>query len=232
MRLVLWDVDGTLVRAGEAGRLAFADAVEEVFGVEFPARLLPKMAGKTDPQIALEVLAEIGIDSPASHLPAIEAALVRALTGRVEQIRADGVVLPAGRDALDALARPGAVQTLGTATVTANARTKLVAVGLLGEGAGPLRLELGAYGSDHADRDNLVPIAMRRCRDAGLDVAVDGTWVVGDTPRDLACARAGGVRCLLVATGGYTLAALEEAGADAVLPDLADTDRVRALLTA
>jgi len=230
--LVLWDVDGTLIRAGDAGRLAFADAVADVFGTEMAHHRLPRMSGKTDPQIALEVLVELDIDSPSSHLPAIEAALVRALSGRVEQMRTEGVVLPGVREALATLADAGAVQTLVTGNVAANARTKLAAVGLLGEGDGPLRLDVGAYGSDHADRDNLVPIAMRRCRDAGLDVTVEHTWVVGDTPRDLACARAAGVHCLLVATGGYPMAALEGAGADALLADLTDTERVRALLTA
>ena len=104
-------------------------------------------------------------------------------------------------------------------------------MGLLGEASGPLRLDVGAYGSDDADRDSLVPIAMGRCRAAGLDVTEERTWVVGDTPRDLACARAAGVRCLLVATGTYPLAALEGAGADAAVADLTETEMVRALLS-
>jgi phosphoglycolate phosphatase len=230
--LVLWDVDGTLIKAGQAGRLAFADAVAEVLGVEVPRDLLPRMAGKTDPQIALEVLEELGVERPTSYLAAVEAALERALVGRVQQLRAEGVILPGVREAIAALAAAGAIQTLVTGNVAANARTKLAAVGLIGEGAsGPLRLDVGAYGSDDRDRDNLVPIAVGRCRDAGFDVRPEATWVVGDTPRDLACARAAGVRCLLVATGGYDLAALEAAGADAVLSDLTDTDRVSGLLT-
>jgi phosphoglycolate phosphatase len=230
--LVLWDVDGTLIRAGQAGRLAFADAVAEVFGTPVPHHLLPKMAGKTDPQIALEVLDELGIGSPMSYLAAIESALERALAARAGQIRAEGVVLPGVRAAIDALEGAGAVQTLVTGNVAANARIKLTALGLLDDGPGPLRLDIGAYGSDDRDRDNLVPIAVRRSRAAGLDVTLEQTWVVGDTPRDLACARAAGVRCLLVATGGYPLAALEEAGADFLLADLTDTDLVRTLLTA
>jgi phosphoglycolate phosphatase len=229
--LVLWDVDGTLLKAGRAGRLAFADAVAEVLGIDVPHGRLPRMAGKTDPQIALELLAELGIATPNSHLAALEAALERALTGRVQQIRAEGVVLPGVREALAALAVAGALQTVVTGNVAANARTKLAAVGLIGEGAGgPLRLDLGAYGSDDGDRENLVPIALRRCADAGFDVTATTTWVVGDTPRDLACARAAGARCLLVATGGYELAALEGAGADALFADLSDTSRVCQLL--
>jgi len=213
---VLWDVDGTLLKAGAAGRLAFADAVAAVLGVEVPPEVLPRMAGKTDPQIALEMLAHLEIASPDQHLEPLRSALEAALTARVAQIRRVGVVLPGVREAL-----------------AANARTKLTALGLTGEdGGGPLRLDLGAYGSDDGDRDNLVPIALARCRAAGVTVSEEQTWVVGDTPRDLACARAAGVRCLLVATGGYELDALRDVGADAVFCDLLDTAQVLGLLTA
>jgi phosphoglycolate phosphatase len=232
MTVVLWDVDGTLVKAGAAGRLAFADAVAAVLGVDVPPDLLPRMAGKTDPQIALELLTQLEIPFPDRHLAELELALEAALTAREAQIRREGVVLPGVRDALGALAAGGAVQTVVTGNVAPNARIKLTAVGLLDEdGHGPLRLDIGAYGSDDGDRDNLVPIALDRCRAAGFAVSSEATWVVGDTPRDLACARAAGVRCLLVATGGYGLDALEEAGADAVFGDLLDTARVLRLLT-
>lgn len=227
-QLVLWDVDGTLIKGGMAGRLAFADAIAEVLGVDIPERLLPRMAGKTDPQIALEILTDIGVPSPEAHLPAIEAALERALAARSAQLTSEGAVLPGVRAALAALDAAGCVQTLVTGNVAPNARTKLAALGLLD--GGHLRLDLGAYGSDHRDRDNLVPIALRRARAAGVDVDLETTWVVGDTPRDLACARAAGVRCLLVATGGYELDDLRRAGADAVLRDLTDTDGAVGLL--
>ena len=130
MTLVLWDVDGTLLKAGQAGRLAFADAVAEVLGTTVPHGRLPRMAGKTDPQIALELLAELGIASPDQPSRRPRGALERALTGRVQQIRAEGIVLPGVREALAALAAVGALQTLVTGNVAANARTKLAAVGL------------------------------------------------------------------------------------------------------
>ena len=71
-------------------------------------------------------------------------------------------------------------------------------------------------------------MALARCREAGVDIS--SVWVVGDTPRDLACARAGGARCLLVGTGGYPTEELEGIGADAVFDDLSDTARVLAVL--
>jgi len=233
-RLVLWDVDGTLVKAGAAGRLAFADAIGEVIGCPVPPAVLPRMAGKTDPEIALEILVELGVDAPEDRLPAVEAALERALAARAGQIRAEGVVLPGVRAALRGLAARGAVQTLVTGNVAPNAFTKLAAVGLVGEDGGDtsavLRLDLGGYGSDDHLRDNLVPVALGRARSAGFGVTAASTWVVGDTPRDLGCARAAGVSCLLVATGGFPLAELDGLGADALLADLSDTERVLDIL--
>ena len=232
--LVLWDVDGTLIKGGAAGRLAFADAVADVFGVDVPAELLPRMAGKTDPQIALELLVRLGMAAPEASLPVLEAALERALSARAPQLRAEGIVLPGVRAAIAALDRARVLQTLVTGNVAPNARTKLAALGLVGEGSaasGPLRLDIGAYGSDDGDRDNLVPIALARARAAGLEVTAERTWVVGDTPRDLACARSAGARCLLVATGGYPLGQLQGEGADAVFADLSDTEAVVGLLS-
>ena len=225
MTLVLWDVDGTLLRAGPAGRLAFADAVAAVFGATVAHDQLPRMAGKTDRQIALEVLSRLG--KPPDHLPAVESAIEVALYARFDQVRAEGVVLPGVRKLIAALDQAGATQTLVTGNIAPNARLKLEAVGL---SPGALRLELGAYGSDDGDRDHLVPIALDRCRAAGVEVDTSGTWVVGDTPLDLACARAAGVKCLLVATGTYPYPELAGAGADGVLPDLTGTRAVCALI--
>ncbi|HVM63896.1 MAG TPA: haloacid dehalogenase-like hydrolase [Acidimicrobiales bacterium] len=224
MTVVLWDVDGTLVRAGPAGRLAFADAVAAVFGTAIEHDDLPRMAGKTDRQIALEVLS--GMGQPDHHLPAVEAAIEAALLARAGQVRTEGIVLPGVRALIDALDAAGVTQTLVTGNIAPNARLKLEAVGLH---PGALRLELGAYGSDDGDRDNLVPIALARCRAAGVAASPGNAWVVGDTPRDLACARAAGVRCLLVA-GTFPLEELATLGPDAVVPDFTDTAGVRTLL--
>jgi phosphoglycolate phosphatase-like HAD superfamily hydrolase len=94
-----------------------------------------------------------------------------------------------------------------------------------------LDLEVGAFGSDHADRNELVPIARERvARLRGKRFASFEVWVVGDSENDLACARAGGVRCLLVGTGRAGLDELRTLGADAVLADLGDTDSVIEIL--
>jgi phosphoglycolate phosphatase len=107
------------------------------------------------------------------------------------------------------------------------ARLKLLCAGL----DRFIAFELGAFGSDHADRTCLVPIVRDRVRDRlGQDMARADVVVVGDTPRDIACARAGGARVVAVATGGFSRADLEAHHPDAVLDDLSDTDAVIACL--
>jgi phosphoglycolate phosphatase-like HAD superfamily hydrolase len=125
--------------------------------------------------------------------------------------------------------QPGMRQSLLTGNIAPNAVVKVAAFGLQRW----LDLEVGAYGSDHADRTALVPVALSRvARLRGEDVKPDQVWVIGDTANDLACARAGGARCLLVGTGRFTYAKLSGLGADAVMDDLSDTDAVVDLLTA
>jgi phosphoglycolate phosphatase-like HAD superfamily hydrolase len=109
----------------------------------------------------------------------------------------------------------------------ANARIKLAAFGL----DRWVDLDAGAYGSDAEDRTELVPVALRNAeRSFGVRFEPRDAWVVGDTPRDLEAARTGGVRCLLVATGRHGIEELRAAPADAVVPDLTDTDGVLRLL--
>lgn len=226
-RLVLWDIDGTLLRAGVIARECFDQAVEAVTG-SHPGPHDVAMSGKTDPQIAREILAYAGVPDASGLIAAVIEHMEEILAGAVEVIQGHGRVLPGVVEILDRLAAEPAVhQTVLTGNTRRNAATKLTALGL----ADRLDLEAGAYGSDEEDRLRLLPVALERARRLrDLDVAPESVWIVGDTERDLACARAGGARCLLVGTGRIPLADLEAAGADVVLPDLADADRVVALL--
>lgn len=228
-RLILWDVDGTLLRAGPSGREAFHRAVASVLGR--PAvDTGSSMSGKTDPEIALDILAEMAIadDEARRQLPAVLESLERQLEATVEVVRRDGHVLPGVRELLARLhGIPGVVQTVLTGNVRANAALKVGAFGL----DEFLDLEVGAYGSDAEDRRQLVPIALRKLRDLrSVAMRPDQTWIIGDTPRDLACARAGGARCLLVATGLEPFEELAALGADATLEDLTDTDAAQRIL--
>jgi phosphoglycolate phosphatase-like HAD superfamily hydrolase len=230
-RLVLWDIDGTLLRGGGVGRDVFDEAVTAVLG-HHPGDHRVRMGGKTDPQIALEILAFAALEEAqaAERLPAVLEALERALEAGADRLRTEGHVLPGVAGVLQALdADPEVRSAVLTGNTEANALVKLAAFELTPW----IDVEIGAFGSDDRDRTALVPVAMERAqRLRGLELEPPDVWVVGDTPRDLACARAGGVRCALVATGHAPLDELRATDADAVFEDLSDVDAVVELLTA
>jgi phosphoglycolate phosphatase len=224
VRLVLWDVDGTLVDTAGYGRHAFDDAFEELFGRR-PEGQVP-FAGRTDHQIALSILERNGVEGANSHLPRMLEALAGTLVAKEERIRAEGRALPGAREALGALAaRDDVVQSLLTGNIEANAVLKLAAFGL----EGLLDFEVGGYGSDpHVDRSDLVAVARRRTAEKhGVEVAPESTVLIGDTPLDVQAAREAGARSVAVATGPHH-GPEELAEADAVLPDLRDTAAVLA----
>ena len=219
--LVLWDIDGTLIRSGEVAAAVFEWALASVIGASPNARV--KMSGKTDPQIVQEYLDAMGISNP-TVLPAILAHAESELAKAEHLLGEQGYVCPGVLEAIQRLhENPNVTQTVLTGNIEPNARVKLRAFGL----DRFIDFEIGAYGSDHAERTKLVPIALARAKAIrSLDVDVRRVWVIGDTPHDLACARAGGVRCLLVATGTYALDELEILGPDAAMEDLRDLDAV------
>jgi phosphoglycolate phosphatase-like HAD superfamily hydrolase len=227
--VLLWDVDGTLVRAGDLGAAVFDVAFEQVLGRRPNGRV--RMSGKTDPQIVREYLEQMEID----ETPGLVDSVLRGIEGQLAAAAADGE-LAAGGTACPGVAEvleqldsdPGVLSTLLTGNVRPNALVKVAAFGL----DRWLDLSVGAYGSDEHDRNLLVPLALSRVRAGrGHEVPLDGVWVIGDTPRDLECARSAGVRCLLVGTGRYPAPELDAMGADAVLEDLSDTAAVVKLLT-
>ena len=226
-RLLLFDIDGTLVRAGPIGAAVFDRAIEAVIG-EVPAERV-RMSGKTDPQIVREYLALVESDDP-SHLPAILAHLERELAAAAAQIAADGQTCPGVPELLAALGGDDRLHlSVLTGNIAPNAVVKLAAFGL----EKWLDLESGAYGSDCEDRQALVPIALDRLASVrGIRLTPEEVWVIGDTPRDFACAEAVGAHSVLVATGGYGLEELAPLSADATLADLSDTGAAVELLTA
>jgi len=231
-RLVLWDIDGTLVQAGEVGRDIFTEAFQAVLG-RAPDQVTAKaliMAGRTDPEIALEFLAAHQIAEGASHLPAFSEALVTALAAKAAVIRERGRALPGAREALVALGRTeGVVQSLLTGNLQPNALLKLASFELDGH----LDFEVGGFGSDHHHRPSLVEVARAKAEGKyGTAFAGPATVLVGDTPLDVDAGRAGGARVVAVATGPYGVAELEATGADAVLADLRDTEAALAAILA
>ena len=231
-RVVLWDIDGTLVHTAGVGAEAFTKAIETLWGVPAAGHGV-SLAGKTDLQIGHEILTVLDLhddngDGEVSvRLSRLIAETERLVAAGQDRIRTNGKVLPGVPELLAALdADPGTVQTLLTGNTAANAASKLGAFGL----ADQLNLDLGAYGSDNADRNVLVDVALARIEARHGPVDRRHVWVIGDTPLDAACAATGGVRCLLVATGFAPRDALDTCGADHVLDDLTDTEAVLALL--
>ena len=218
-RLLLWDIDGTLIHGGGVVDGAPADVP------------IVDMHGKTDPQILREIFEAAEVD--ASLLDAHVADAVRAaeanLLATEAELRAKGGTHPGVVEVLERLhGMSGIRQTLLTGNIVANAAIKLAAFEL----TGLFDFEVGAYGTDHEDRLELVPIALERVeRLRGERYDPGDVWVIGDTAADLACARAGGVRCLLVGTGAPGWAGVRDLGADHALPDLSDVEHVVEVLT-
>jgi phosphoglycolate phosphatase len=225
VRVILWDVDGTLVRTGGVGAEAFNTAIETLFGVPAGEHGV-SLAGKTDPQIAREILTVLELHDADAHLPGLLAETERLVAAGRDRIRERGCILPGVSALLEALRSRDTVQTVLTGNTAANAAVKLAAFDL----ERWLDLEVGAYGSDNPDRNALVEVALTRVERKYGPVDRCRVWVVGDTPLDAACAKAGGVHCLLVASGFATRDALDAAGADHVVDDLTDTAAVLSLL--
>lgn len=224
-RIILFDIDGTLLSGGPA-KSAFCEAMAETYGTTGETEAV-SFAGKTDPQIARELLASAGI-AGADVEKGFDLLWTRYLGYLEERLPADPVrVLPGVPALLDALAGHDDVGVgLLTGNIVGGARLKLGSGGLWG------RFSFGSYGSDHEERDALPAIAVGRARDLwGAVVNAGDAIVVGDTPRDVACGKAGGTRTLAVATGHFSFEDLQATGADHVLRDLTSTTDVIELLT-
>ncbi len=223
-RLILFDIDGTLLWGGPA-KDAFHRALVETFGTAGDIEV-HSFAGKTDPQIARELLTGAGLP-PAAIDDGFAALWERYLGYLAVLLESRPVtVLPGVPPLLRELARRTDVGLgLLTGNIVGGAELKLRSAGIFEH------FEVGSYGSDHEERDELARIALTRAAEA-WSVSIDpkDVFIVGDTPRDVQCGRAGGTRTLGVATGHYGVEELERCGADHVLADLTDTEQVVALL--
>jgi phosphoglycolate phosphatase len=222
-RLVLFDIDGTLLTARRAPRRAFTRAMLEVYGTTGPIAT-HRFDGKTDPQIARELLRLEGLDDAA--IDARLGTLWERYLGELgRELAAPGHethVFPGVRAVLDALAASDdAVLGLLTGNIQAGAALKLRSAAIEHEFA------VGAFGSDCERRDGLPPVAVDRARAAvGVTFSRRDVVIIGDTPSDVTCGQALGVRAIGVATGSYAPPELEQAGAEAVFADLSDTAAV------
>ena len=214
MRLILFDIDGTLIDSGGAGVRALDLAMKDLFSIENAFQGIT-MAGRTDTQIIRDGLRK-------HHLPednmigAVIRAYLRFLSQEIQNDRKH--VKPGIHEILAGLQAWGSVSTgLLTGNLEKGARIKLEPFGLNEYFAS------GAFGSDDEDRNNLLPIAVNRFEKLSLiQIDIRECIIVGDTPRDVECAHIHGAICIGVATGPYSYDALVDAGADHVVNDLTD----------
>ena len=223
MKLVLFDIDGTILWSDGAGRRAMTEALTHVFGSAGPTEY--RYDGKTDPQIVRDLMRLAGrtdaeIDASMAPLTArYLAGLERELAEGGHHARLlDGVI-----ELLDALeARDDVVVGLLTGNLREGAGLKLRAVGIELE-----RFRVVAFGSDHHHRPELPAVAQRRAREMlGCEIPARDIIVIGDTPADIECARSVGARSIAVATGRYSTEELASHEPTAVFESLADTDSV------
>jgi phosphoglycolate phosphatase len=214
--LLLFDIDGTLlIDAAKAHGQALREAIGTVYGVHDAPKV--ETAGRTDPEIARHMLLEAGLSATRidDGLRDLRVAAVEAYARLCPPDLSDRVA-PGMAELVARLAsREDALLALLTGNLEPVARLKVGRAGL----GGFFARGQGAFGSDHEDRTELPAIARSRAGRGDRPHPREDTVVIGDTPRDIACARADGVRCLAVATGAYPPEALT--GADAVALDVA-----------
>jgi phosphoglycolate phosphatase-like HAD superfamily hydrolase len=216
--LILFDIDGTLLRSEGAGVQAMQDAAADLFGPSFSFQGI-EIAGRLDVLIWRDACRRNGIPDPEPD----HARFREQYAARLRQRLASGarVTLMPGVTALvEALRRRGSC-TLGllTGNYPETGRMKLAAGGL-----DPSLFTIGAWGCDGGSRRDLPPVAMRCHRErSGGELAPDQVIIIGDTPHDIDCARAHGCRSIGVATGSFSVEALIDSGADLAVSDLVDT---------
>lgn len=221
-RLILFDVDGTLIDCGGQPKPLFAEALVEIFGTAGDIARY-RFTGRTDPRIVFDLMTGAGVapERVLEELPRLRDAYLDRLAARLDPARVR--VLPAVEERLTALARRADL-TLGllTGNWERGARIKLGSVGL------DRFFAFGAFGDDQIDRRDLPPVALLRAGErAGRSFLPEETLIVGDSPLDVECARANHIPCWAVATGWTSAEELVRAGADRVLADLLEWDEGR-----
>lgn len=225
-RVLLFDIDHTLLDPQGESYDCFKQVLAEVYGATHSIDQY-SMSGKTDWSILLDLMRMAGWEDAAIEARRLEAF---AAYGRVIQTYAPQsrmAILPGVSRLLNILAGEGDfILGLVTGNLEAIVGPKLQAVGI-----DPEMFRFGGYGDDHIDRNQLPLIALERLADIeGADVDRESVLIIGDTLRDIECARVNGLKVLCVATGRFDMDALKAHEPDYLLPDLADTEKVMGIL--
>jgi phosphoglycolate phosphatase len=224
--ILLFDIDGTLVTTGGAGRRAMERAFEQLHGRREACDSF-SMSGMTDRAIVRLALEGLGAPTSAEDITAVLDAYLLHLAEEVRRVdERDYLVYPGMREAVEAaLARPGVAVGLGTGNVREGARVKLERVRIHD------RFSFGGFGCDHEDRTELIRQgATRGAARLGVPLAECRVVIIGDTPKDVAAAKGIGATCIGVGTGQFSPEALLAAGADHAFPDFTAREALSTLL--
>ena len=218
-RLLLFDIDGTLIHSGGAGVEALKLTLTERFGISDDLRDI-EIAGMTDSGIVVSILNKHKIPATNENVTAFLDSYVHFLS--LELPRRKGKLLPGVLELLQKLkSRPHLVLALLTGNVSRGAQLKLEHYGVWHF------FEFGAFADDHHDRDRLGPFARARAREKhGGEFAATEIDVIGDTPRDIACGKVLGARTIAVATGTWSREELARHDPDVLIDDLSDVNRL------
>lgn len=224
--LVLWDIDETLIAGNGLTDTILRQVLTSTYG---PSPTLNQLvfAGKTDQQIILEAYPNSPSEGLLADLDRFIMGYLAELARQRSALLVYAHVIAGVEEALLQLAQREVLQSVVTGNLAQVAAYKLNLFGL----SALLDLSIGAYGSDHPDRSRLVILAMARARAAYRQpIAPSQVTVIGDTPNDVLCGRAAGATTIAVASGAWSASQLAAAGADVVLPDLTDTQRLLAAI--
>ena len=211
-KLLLFDVDCTLVNTGGAGISALKQAIGEVFGGAGPPL---DLAGSTDSGIVRGIFGHFGCEYDASIEEAFYEVYLPLMEANLRDESFGGRVLPGVPELLGDLEEAGHTLGLLTGNIERGGLIKVAHYGLAEY------FQFGSYGDDHWDRNKLGSIAIQRAnKHTGKSFTARDVIVIGDTCKDVVCAKAIGAPCLAVATGSVSAEALGECGADLVVPDL------------
>lgn len=212
-KFVLFDIDGTLIDPGGAGKRSLIKAFYEMFSIRDPFTGITT-AGKTDTQIIREGLSIHGLPCGDGILTSIVSQYIENLEIEIDNKRKH--VMPGAVELLNALkAMDGYWLGLLTGNIERGARIKLGAFDL------NKYFPIGAFGDDDEDRNGLLPIAVEKLREmTNIDIPYSDCIVIGDTPKDVQCSKLFGATSIVVSTGPYSYESLLETGADSVIKDL------------
>jgi phosphoglycolate phosphatase-like HAD superfamily hydrolase len=221
MKVCLFDIDGTLLSSGGAGKAAIEGALTEEFGVALTTQVT--YSGRTDRAIARDLLQLHGIDYHAGNWERLRRGYLQRLPGTLA--RHPGLVLPGIARLLSTLAQQNITLGLLTGNIRDGARLKLSHYGLFEH------FRFGGFGDLHYDRDEVAREALAAVHGHVQErVGLERIWVIGDTPLDIRCARAIGVKVAAVATGWHSLDELRAANPDLLLRDFSDPAPFLAML--